>query len=220
MIRLCPNCNTERPLTEIFCEGTVDAHNCGWDLSAVDITPHGGAAPKPQPIPTPVRGPACRNGHENSPGDLVCSVCGEPVEERPAEPTPAPEPSPTPEPEPEPVETEIEGWRLQHRMSSSSTVRERFAAVRESDGLRGVLTLYAAGSEPDSAIYDLLRKLPRDHVPEIFATGRWCDRAYEVVEEFTGGTLADLPLEPDGSEAIRILVTELGQALHSLQRRV
>ena len=35
MIRLCPNCDTERPLTEIFCEGTVDAHNCGWDLSAV-----------------------------------------------------------------------------------------------------------------------------------------------------------------------------------------
>ena len=85
MIRLCPNCNTERPLTEIFCEGTVDAHNCGWDLSAVDITLPGMPAPKPQPIPTPVRGPACRNGHENSPGDLVCSVCGEPVEERPAE---------------------------------------------------------------------------------------------------------------------------------------
>src|SRR5882757_7651285 len=216
MIRLCPNCNTERPLTEIFCEGTVDAHNCGWDLSAVDITPLGLPAPKPQPIPTPVRGPACRNGHENSPGDLVCSVCGEPVDERPADPMPAPEPSPTLEPVTGPVETAIDGWRLQERMSSSSTVRERFAAVRESDGLRGVLTLYAAGSEPDGAIYDLLRKLPRDHVPEIFATGRWCDRAYEVVEEFTGGTLADLPLEADGSEAIRILVTELGQALHSL----
>ena len=102
-------------------------------------------------------------------------------------------------------------------MSSSSTVRERFAAVRESDGLRGVLTLYASGSEPDGAIYDLLRKLPRNHVPEIFATGRWCDRAYEVVEEFIGGTLADLPpgcwKRP---EAIRILVAELGQALHSL----
>ena len=216
MIRLCPNCNTERPLTEIFCEGTVDAHNCGWDLSAVDITLPGVPAPKPQPIPTPVHGAACRNGHENSPGDLVCSVCGEPVDERPADPTPASEPSPSPEPNSEPIETAIDGWRLQDRMSSSSTVRERFAAVRESDGLRGVLTLYAAGSEPDGAIYDLLRKLPRDHVPEIFATGRWCDRAYEVVEEFTGGTLADLPPDLEGPEAIRILVTELGQALHSL----
>jgi primosomal replication protein N'' len=213
MIRLCPNCNTERPLTEIFCEGTVDAHNCGWDLSTVDIARTGTPAPKPQPIPTPVGGPACRNGHENSPGDLVCSVCGEPVEERPSEnPTPVPEAAP----EPESVETVIDGWRLQERMISPSTVRERFAAVRESDRQRGTLTLYASGSEPDGAIYNLLRKLPRDHVPEIFATGRWCDRAYEVVEEFTGGTLADLPPHPEGPEAIQILVAELGLALHAL----
>jgi len=184
MIRLCPNCNTERPLTEIFCEGTVDAHNCGWDLSTVDITGIGTPATKPQPIPPPVGRSACRNGHENSPGDLVCNVCGEAIEESMGE-NPAPVPDPAPQP---PVETVIEGWRLQERMTSSSTVRERFAAVRESDGQRGVLSLYAAGSEPDSAIYELLRKLPRDHVPEIFATGRWCDRAYEVVEEFTGGT--------------------------------
>jgi primosomal replication protein N'' len=217
MIRLCPNCNTERPLTEIFCEGTVDAHNCGWDLSTVDITRIGTPATKPQPIPPSVGRSTCRNGHENSPGDLVCSVCGEAVEEPTGEnPDALQVPLPQPEPDPEPVETVIEGWRLQERMTSSSTVRERFAAVRESDGQRGVLTLYASGSEPDGAIYVLLRKLPRDHVPEIFATGRWCDRAYEVVEEFTGGTLADLPPEAEGPQAIRILVAELGLALHSL----
>jgi primosomal replication protein N'' len=214
MIRLCPNCNTERPLTEIFCEGTVDVHNCGWDLSTVDIMRAGTPAPTPPPIPTTVVRPTCRNGHENSPGDLVCSVCGEAVEEPVGEsPTP---PLPEPASDPEPAETVIDGWRLQERMISSSTVRECFAAVRESDDQRGVLTLYASGSEPDRAIYDLLRKLPRDHVPEIFATGRWCDRAYEVVEEFTGGTLADLPAESTRPEAIRILVVELGQALHSL----
>lgn len=212
MIRLCPNCNTERTLTEIFCEGTVDAHNCGWDLSAVDITLPGMPAPRPQHIPTPVRRFACRNGHEISPGDLVCGICGEPAKDL----TPGQEPMPTPEPGTGSVETVIEGWRLQETMISSSTVRERFAAVRESDDLRGVLTLYAAGSEPDGAIYDLLRKLPRGHVPEIYASGRWRDRAYEVVEEFTGGTLADLPPDSEGPEAIRILVTELGQALHSL----
>jgi len=81
----------------------------------------------------------------------------------------------------------IDGWTLLDSIASSSAVRERFVAVRESDNQRGVLTLYAQGSEPDRAIYDLLDKLPRDHVPEIFATGRWCDRAYEVAEEFTGG---------------------------------
>ena len=97
MIRLCPNCNTERPLTEIFCEGTVDAHNCGWDLSSVDITRARDAGSEASArTDAGTRGPTCRNGHENSPGDLICSVCGEPVEERPADPTPAPEPSPHP----------------------------------------------------------------------------------------------------------------------------
>src|SRR5712671_7272624 len=202
------------PLTEIFCEGTVDGHNCGWDLSTVDITRVGTPAPTPQPTPTTAARPTCRNGHENSPGDLVCSVCGEPVEE-PASETGTQSP-PTPAPDPEPAETVIDGWRILERMISSSTVRERFAVIRESDDQRGVLTLYASGSEPDRQIYDLLRKLPRDHVPEIFATGRWCDRAYEVVEEFIGGTLADLPPDSEGPEAIQILVVELGQALHSL----
>ena len=213
MIRLCPNCNTERPLTEIFCEGTIDGHNCGWDLSTVDIARAGTPASTPQPMPTVVRS-TCKNGHENSPGDVVCNVCGETIEEPESE-TPTFPPRDQ-VPDPSSAETVIDGWRLQDRLISSSTVRERFKAVRESDDQSGVLTLYASGSEPDRAIYDLLRKLPRDHVPEIFTTGRWCDRAYEVVEEFTGGTLLDLPVESTGSGAIRTLVVELGQALHSL----
>jgi serine/threonine protein kinase len=65
-------------------------------------------------------------------------------------------------------------------------------------------------------IYDLLRKLPRDHVPEIMATGRWCDRAYEVLEEFPGGTLAGLPSSADHPTSIGALVRELGLAVHSL----
>ena len=216
MIRLCPNCNTERPLTEFFCEGTVDGHNCGWDLSSVDITRPGTPAPKPQPIRRPVRGPDLPKRARELAGRSHLQRLRRAVEER----------RPTrrrcrnlhrhPSRSPSPSETIIDGWRLHDRMSSSSTVRERFVAVRESDGRRGVLTLYAAGSEPDRAIYDLLRKLPRDHVPEIIATGRWCDRAYEVVEEFTGGTLADLPPDADDQTAIRMLVSELGQALHSL----
>jgi serine/threonine protein kinase len=121
-----------------------------------------------------------------------------------------------PEPEPEAAETVIDGWRLHDRMAASGSVRERFVAVHQTDGQRGVLTLYAAGSEPDRAIYDLLRRLPRDHVPEIIATGRWCDRAYEVLEEFPGGTLADLPSSADDQTLIAALVRELGLAVHSL----
>lgn len=217
MIRLCPNCNTERSVTEFFCEGIIDGHNCGWDLSSVDVTAHGTSPPKTssaEPVPTT---PTCRNGHPNSPGDLICSVCGEPVEEQDRL-TPAAEAAveTEPDPEPESAETIVDGWRLHDRIAASSSVRERFLAVHETDGRRGILTLYASGSEPDRAIYDLLRKLPRDHVPEIIATGRWCDRAYEVLEEFPGGTLADLPSNGDDQTSIAALVRELGLAVHSL----
>src|SRR5258707_7183876 len=139
MIRLCPNCNTERSVTEFFCEGMIDGHNCGWDLSSVDVTAHGTRPPKTtsaEPVPTT---PTCRNGHPNSPGDLICSVCGEPVEEH-DHPTPIVEPmvETEPEPEPESIETIVDGWRLHHRIVASSSVRERFVALHEADWRRGV----------------------------------------------------------------------------------
>ncbi|WP_209910142.1 AAA domain-containing protein [Bradyrhizobium elkanii] len=215
MIRLCPNCTTERPVTEIFCEGTLNGQTCGWDLSTVDITPRSATRPKPNPPVNPSASiPICRNGHQGSPGDLICSVCGEPIIERQEAPSPA-EPMPGPELAPE-GETIVDGWRLQDRIASSSAVRERFVATRDSDGQRGILTLYAIGAEPDQAIYDLLLKLPRDHVPEFFATGRWQERAYEVAEEFKGGTLTDLAVDPADPAAVAKLVGELAQAVHAL----
>ncbi|PAY08525.1 histidine kinase [Bradyrhizobium sp. UFLA03-84] len=215
MIRLCPNCTTERPVTEIFCEGVVNGQTCGWDLSAVDITAPGTTKLKPSPpLTSQSKDPTCRNGHQGSPGDLVCGVCGEPIVESAEQPSPA-EPPPTPELPPE-TETVVDGWRLQDRIASSSAVRERFVATRASDGQRGILTLYAVGSEPDQAIYDLLVKLPRDHVPEFFATGRWQERAYEVAEEFKGGTLADFAVDPADPATIATLVGELGKAVHAL----
>ncbi|MCC8936020.1 DUF4011 domain-containing protein [Bradyrhizobium sp. Arg68] len=216
MIRLCLNCATERPVTEIFCEGLLNGKTCGWDLSTVDITAPGVKTPKPNPPRTPPsKDPTCRNGHRGSAGDLVCGVCGEPIVERDEPPSPAEPLLPVPEPPPE-TETVVDGWHLQDRIASSSTVRERFVATRASDGQRGILTLYAAGSEPDQAIYDLLLKLPRDHVPEFFATGRWQDHAYEVAEEFKGGTLADLTVDPADAASIATLVGELAKAVHAL----
>ncbi|WP_245331852.1 AAA domain-containing protein [Bradyrhizobium sp. NAS80.1] len=113
-------------------------------------------------------------------------------------------------------ETIVEGWRLFDRMPSSSLVRERFAAIREADDQRGVLTLYAPGSEPDQAVYDVLQGLPRDHLPEIFVHGRWCDRAYEVCEEFADGSLADLAVDPADQSSIRTMIRELADSLRAL----
>src|SRR4051812_27208408 len=123
MIRLCPNCDTERSVTEFFCEGMIDGHICGWDLSSVDVTAHGTRPPKP-PSAEPPTIPTCRNGHPNSPGDLICSICSEPLDEHDHS-TPEAEPSPVtpPGPEPEPAETVVDGWRLHHRMAASGSVR-------------------------------------------------------------------------------------------------
>ena len=95
-------------------------------------------------------------------------------------------------PQPAVTETLIDGWRLLRQIASSDGVRERYLAEHAESARQAVLTLYRPGAEPDPAIYDVIRRLPREHVPEILATGRWDERAYEVVEELTGGSLADL----------------------------
>ena len=79
------------------------------------------------------------------------------------------------------TETLIDGWRLLRQIASSDGVRERYLAEHAESARQAVLTLYRPGAEPDPAIYDVIRRLPREHVPEILATGRWDERAYEAV---------------------------------------
>ncbi|MBW6169996.1 hypothetical protein KZ865_15445, partial [Pseudomonas aeruginosa] len=81
MIRFCPNCQSERSLSEIFCEGSIQGQPCGWDLSAEAIHPAGW---RPQPVltqeaiappasePPTASAPLCANGHPLQPGDLMC----------------------------------------------------------------------------------------------------------------------------------------------------
>jgi primosomal replication protein N'' len=64
-------------------------------------------------------------------------------------------------------------------------------------------------------VYDALRKLPRDHVPEILATGRWHDRAFEVTEELTNGNFSDLLLSSGDVEMVRQIIDQLGRALNA-----
>ncbi|KAF0865584.1 AAA domain-containing protein [Pseudomonas sp. LD120] len=217
MIRFCPNCQTERSLAEIFCEGQVDHRVCGWELSAEAIHPEGW---RPQPVVTlaalepppqvvadsgsPLR---CGNGHAMADGDLMCLVCG-------ADPlAPEQQPSAAP-PAAADSETVIDGWRLLRQISSGG-VRERFIAEHRETAHQAVLTLYQAGAEPDPSVYEAIKRLPREHVPEIIHTGRWDERAFEVAEELTGGTLADLGIVVSDSAVVQHIVSELGQALHA-----
>ena len=210
MIRFCPNCETERGPQEVFCEGELGGAVCNWDLTSLPMRPEGWRpAPAPAAPTAPQAQPACPNGHLVEVGDLLCPICGEDLDDRSA-PTPAPAPAAQRE-----EVTLVEGWRLEEKLPSSSRVRERFRATHETTGEVGVLTLYNSGSEPDGSVYDVLKSLDLDHVPKIMAVGRWQDRAYEVSEEITGGTLAELGLLPDDSATLSRVVDEVGKALHS-----
>ncbi len=217
MMRLCPNCHTERSVAESFCEGEVDGMNCGWPLSGVPIRQEGWRPPVAPTAEAPQL--RCTNGHDVEQGDLMCATCGADVDITAAGSTDAPAaadavPDVVAKAEAPPAtETTIAGWRLLRRVPTTSHVRERYETVRQADGREAILTLYANGSEPDPEVYEVLRSLDRDHVPEILETGRWEDRAYEVSEDLRGGTLADLGLLPDDVGTLSRILEEVGGAL-------
>ena len=79
---------------------------------------------------------------------------------------------------------------------------------------RRFCTLYRHGAEPDPAVHEILRRLPRDHVPELVATGRFQERPYEVTELIPGGTLRETGVfAARNLDALRRIVEELGGAL-------
>ncbi|WP_235837914.1 AAA domain-containing protein [Chitinasiproducens palmae] len=191
-----------------------DEHAATRDDAAVAVTADDGA------------GLHCVNGHPMHAGDLLCLVCG-------GDPSPTPSSAQASEPAARSTvsradaaaiastdaaaagETQIDGWRLLRQIASTDGVRERYLARHRDTGRQAVLTLYRAGAEPDPSVYDVLRRLPREHVPEILATGRWDNRAYEVAEEMSGGTLADLGIALRDTATLHRVVDELGQALHA-----
>ncbi|HKX77570.1 MAG TPA: AAA domain-containing protein [Novosphingobium sp.] len=225
MIHFCPNCRTERPIDEMFCEGELDGKLCDWPLSGLPLRQPGWRPPEETPRPAPPSTELmCANGHAVEPGDLMCSICGAdvaaPAESvdtdndsavSPADPAPASAAT-----DPVAAETRIGAWRLLKHLPTTSHVRERYEAVRDEDEQEAIVTLYALGSEPDPDVYEILRTLDRDHVPEVLETGHYGDRAYEVTEDLRGGTFADLGLVADDVATLSRILEEVGGALAAL----
>lgn len=209
MIRFCPGCKTERPQHEFFCEGVVNGHSCGWDLSAEPFHPEGWRPVEliPSDLPKSARR-VCENGHEVETGDLFCIICGADVAEAKADGVVSVDSciSDTPN---------IAGWRVEASMSCTSGTCERFRVLRD-DGQVAVLELYRTGFEPEPKIYAALEGISHEHVPEIYAHGRWEGRAYLIMEMFTGKTLADIGTVIAEGDPLRHVVTELGAALDAL----
>ncbi|WP_416221036.1 AAA domain-containing protein [Pseudomonas sp. RP23018S] len=210
--------------------GAFNSARAGTDSeSALDprSTPDADSPPSPQACAQP----RCTQGHALEPGDLMCLICGaSPAEPSATSTTSASTAGPTAasgsrsssatpaEPAdalPTEPPTHIEGWRLDHAISNTDGIRERYLAEHEETGQRAVLTLYRPGAEPDPAIYDVLRRLPLAHVPQLFATGRWHERAFEVIEALGGGSLADLGMVIVDLASVSHVLREVGQALHA-----
>ena len=86
--------------------------------------------------------------------------------------------------------------------------------LREPGSREALLSLYREGFEPDPAVYEVLRRMPLDHIPELLATGRHEGRAYDVVELITQGSLAQAGfIGANDSDILRRLAEELGRAL-------
>src|SRR5262249_39849924 len=136
LIRICPNCGSERPATEGSCQAEYQGRTCNWSLFDVPLATPGVSEPARESVLS--EGAAgserlCVNGHPVSEGDLLCLLCGADLA------------SEIPEP-PSRNETVIDGWRLMESLDTHSPIHERFVVEAEDGKRRALLTLYQAHS--------------------------------------------------------------------------
>ncbi|MDF4204310.1 AAA domain-containing protein [Maribacter sp. SA7] len=196
-VRLCPACNSERPVQEMYCQNTVNDATCSWLLMNVTQTPKGG---KVEIENTPVVQNAryCTNGHEVQPNDFMCMECSADIETL----TTAHENTNT---------QQIDEYQIVKTVKAQRTTKECFI-VKDAADKEYFLTLYFENSEPDKGLYKVLDKMDSDHIATLIKTGEWNGRFFEVSECIDGGSLDKLGyLELDKIEK---LVDEVGRAIH------
>ena len=191
-IKICPRCGSERPPAEMSCENVVENQECRFPLEDVEIRVAGSTVNVQLPA---VPRLTCTNGHPLEPGDQVCLVCG-------ADTAPASAASPVTEVGEMPEDgcgtgapataTIIDGWTVERSVSSrGNDAIDRYVVSREPGSRKALLSFYREGFEPDPAVYEVLRRMPLDHIPELLATGRHEGRAFDVVEFITQGSLSE-----------------------------
>ena len=111
-------------------------------------------------------------------------------------------------------ETVIDGWIVIDQLESHSESFESFIVERH--GHRALLTFYLPDTHPDSTIYEVLKRLPKDYVPELLAHGEWQGRRYEVTDFISQSNLLDLVSTSIDLETIRQIVKSIGRILCTL----
>ena len=149
-------------------------------------------------------------------GDLMCMMCGG----KPAaiDGGAAATEAPSPDNGGQPVKsTVVDGWTLLRKLPSQLVEAPFETFVATSHGREVLLTLYRQGFEPDPGVQAILQRMNVDHSPAMLAVGRYEDRAYEVTEQITGGTLRELGF-PGATDPLPLagkIVDEIGRALES-----
>ena len=221
-IRKCPGCCQERPQEEVICGNPACS---GWNLTQeplqfpgqIDIIQETAIE---SPIETQsdlcnvllalaayhekkTKTRHCQNGHPLDSADEMCFECGATVAEEGCTTDTL-----------EQNETIIDGWSVLDRLESHSDAFETFIVERH--GHRALLTFYFPDTHPDSSIYEVIKRLPKDYVPELLAHGEWQRRRYEVTDFIAQSNLLDLTSTPIDLEMTRQIVKSIGRILSTL----
>ena len=219
--RLCPNCGSERPEIEWTCQNQVDGEKCLWPLADQPVmlssSESTGQVDMDASRSTDRR---CANGHSMSLDMEICFVCGaDPAQDAPILDGAMAELEADALTEGPPASLLMTGYSdISALPGESGQPFESFRATELSSSRTVLLTLYAEGAEPDGDVYQALRRMPRDHVPDLIATGRHEGRAYDAFEFIEGGSLAEAGyLGANDVDVLQSLVAELAGVLSSFE---
>lgn len=194
-VRLCPACNNERPVTEMYCQNIIGNSPCSWLLMNVPQTPVGGRVEIQHEAEESIKR-FCENGHEVGEDNFMCMECGADIQKLIVQ-------------EEETIK-QIDSYTIIESVEISGATKECFL-VKDTDGKRFFLTYYHENSEPDKAIYDVLHRADVDHIAQLVKTGYCNNRFFEVSEHIQGGSLNDLGYIKENR--IETLVNEISRAL-------
>ncbi len=204
-VRKCPNpgCREERPAEEVLCG------NCAWVLIQEPPRPPGQVDPTPEDSNPTEHTRLCSNGHPLDPHDEMCLKCGATV---------ATELSIVNEETlPQEKEAIIDGWTVIDRLETTNEPFESF--IVEGHGHRALLTLYLTDTHPEPDIYEILKRLPKDHVPELLAQGVWECRRYDVTDLISHPNLLDLQSTSVELATVQQIVKSMSKILSSFSEK-
>ena len=222
-VRHCHRCKTDRPVTELVCQGRFEDQPCHWSL--FDVLPTPAVSESPERLPSPsvpaiqtavstAAGGQCRNGHPLGVGDFLCLMCGESAV---AVVSSAKDPV-----GPLTASVVVKGWRCGAALAVVSGESDLFLATREAAtggtlGEVAVFKHYRRGIEPEASLYPALRSLDPAHGLRLLDAGRFEERAFEIWEYLPLGTLGAIPLTEKADPGfVRQAVWEMGGALQAL----